>query len=89
MYLEKWDPSYLFISFWARTDIYDAPDLELGYYSQLYGLVVLRRDGFASMDAGGKAQLLTRQLPYTGEYLFVKVDSSRGGLKCKILDELI
>lgn len=39
------------------------------------------------MDAGGKAQLLTRQLTYTGEYLFVNVDSSRGGLKCKILDE--
>lgn len=26
------------LSFWARTDIYDKPDKELGYYTQLYNL---------------------------------------------------
>jgi hypothetical protein len=26
------------VAFWSRTDIYDAPDTNLGYYTQLYGL---------------------------------------------------
>lgn len=26
------------VSFWSRTDIYDRPDSDLGYYTQLYNL---------------------------------------------------
>ena len=26
------------VSFWSRTDIFDKPDPELGYYTQLYNL---------------------------------------------------
>lgn len=32
----NWDPDD--VSFWARTDIFDKPDPELGYYTQLYNL---------------------------------------------------
>lgn len=32
----QWKPEE--ISFWARTDIFDKPDPELGYYTQLYNL---------------------------------------------------
>ena len=51
------------------------------------GLAVLRRDGFASMDAdksGGT--LVTRPLTFRGGHLFVNADASGGELTAEVLD---
>ena len=51
------------------------------------GIAVLRRDGFASMSAGGKTgTLTTRPVTFKGEYLFVNVNCPDGQLKVEILD---
>jgi len=51
-------------------------------------LYVLRRDGFASMDAGGETETLTtRPVTFQGKHLFVNVDCPEGELKAEVLDE--
>ena len=60
------------------------------------GLATLRRDGFASMDAGGTdfksvlqataGTLTTRVLTFQGKYLFVNLDAPHGQLRVEILD---
>ena len=51
------------------------------------GLAVLRRDGFASMDAGGASGVLTtRPVRFRGKYLFVNVDADEGELRVEVLD---
>jgi hypothetical protein len=50
------------------------------------GLAVLRRDGFASMDAGAQGGvLLTRSVTFRGNYLFVNVDNPRGQLQVDVV----
>jgi hypothetical protein len=52
------------------------------------GLGILRRDGFASMDAdeaGGS--LTTRRVRFQGKHLFVNVDAGEGELRVEILGE--
>ncbi|UCH35832.1 MAG: glycosyl hydrolase family 32 [Armatimonadota bacterium] len=52
------------------------------------GLAMLRRDGFASMDAdesGGT--LTTRRVRFSGKYLFVNADADGGELRVEVLDE--
>ena len=50
------------------------------------GLAVLRRDGFASMDAGeGPAALTTRPMRFSGGHLFVNVDAPGGELRAEVL----
>jgi hypothetical protein len=52
------------------------------------GLAVLRRDGFASMDADAAGgELLTRPIRFSGRRLFVNTDASHGELRVEILDE--
>jgi hypothetical protein len=52
------------------------------------GLAVLRRDGFASMDAGeGEGTLTTRPLRFSGKYLFVNADAGGGSLRVAVLGE--
>ena len=52
------------------------------------GLVVLRRDGFASMDADETQKtLLTRPLLFSGNRLFVNVDTSGGEMRAEILEQ--
>lgn len=52
------------------------------------GLAVLRRDGFASLDAGNKwGSLTTRPVCFSGKYLFVNVAAKGGELRVEILDE--
>ena len=52
------------------------------------GLAILRRDGFASMDASGSAKTLTtRPVSFSGRYLFVNVDCPSGSLKVEVLNE--
>ncbi len=51
------------------------------------GLALLRRDGFASMDAGeSEGTLTTRRLSFKGKYLFVNVDAAAGELRVEVLD---
>jgi hypothetical protein len=51
------------------------------------GLAMLRRDGFASMDAGeSEGALTTRPLRFSGRYLFVNADASAGELRAEVLD---
>ncbi|MBN2294931.1 MAG: hypothetical protein JXM70_21060, partial [Pirellulales bacterium] len=52
------------------------------------GLATMRRDGFASMDAGDQAgELTTRPLKFSGKYLFVNLDATDGQLQAEVLDE--
>ena len=52
------------------------------------GLAILRRDGFASLDAGGRrGTLTTRPVAFKGKHLFVNVDCPDGELKVEVLDE--
>lgn len=51
------------------------------------GVAFLRRDGFASMDAGPEGGVLTtRPVRFSGKGLFVNVDNPEGGLRVEILD---
>ena len=57
------------------------------YANSSTGLAVLRRDGFASMDAGADGgTLTTRPITFRGKYLFVNVDASKGELRAEVLD---
>jgi len=52
------------------------------------GLAVLRRDGFASMDASESGgTLTTRPVRFGGKYLFVNADADAGELRIEVLDE--
>jgi hypothetical protein len=51
------------------------------------GLAFLRRDGFASMEAGGgEGSLTTRPVVFNGARLFVNAACSQGELRAEILD---
>lgn len=51
------------------------------------GLATLRRDGFASMDAVGRAGVLTtKPVTFRGQQLFVNVDAVAGDLFVEVLD---
>jgi len=52
------------------------------------GLAILRRDGFASMDAGSReGTLTTRPLRFAGRHLFVNIDCPEGELRVEVLDQ--
>jgi hypothetical protein len=52
------------------------------------GLATLRRDGFASMDAGeAEGTLTTRPVRFSGKHLFVNVDNPKGELRVAILNQ--
>jgi hypothetical protein len=52
------------------------------------GLATLRRDGFASLDAGPEGgTLTTRPVRFSGEHLFVNLEAARGELTAEVLDE--
>jgi len=74
------DQLYFYVSARAR-------DETGGHGKGSTGLAVLRRDGFASMDAAGKGgTLTTRPLTFKGKYLFVNIDCPEGELKAEVLD---
>jgi hypothetical protein len=51
------------------------------------GLATLRRDGFASMDAGAEGgTLTTRPVSFKGRQLFVNLDAPQGELKVDVLE---
>jgi hypothetical protein len=75
------DKIYFYVS--GRSDDYSRP----GAYRST-GLAILRRDGFASMqanEAGGT--LTTRLVRFRGRYLFVNADAEFGELRVEVLDE--
>jgi hypothetical protein len=52
------------------------------------GLATLRRDGFASMDAGTEGGLLTtRAVVFNGQYLFVNANASAGEILVEVLGQ--
>ena len=52
------------------------------------GLAILRRDGFASMDARPKnGTLTTRLVKFRGKHLFVNVNNPHGSLRVEVLDK--
>ena len=52
------------------------------------GVAILRRDGFASIDAGAtEGTLTTRPVIFSGRHLSVNADAARGELRVEILDE--
>jgi hypothetical protein len=52
------------------------------------GLALLRRDGFASMDAAAEeGALTTRPVRFAGSHLFVNVAASKGELRVEVLDD--
>jgi hypothetical protein len=52
------------------------------------GLAVLRRDGFASMNAGDKpGSLLTRRLRFSGRHLFVNANLGAGELRAELVGD--
>ncbi len=76
------DRLYLYCS--GRTFL-DRPD---GSHDEVAttGLAFLRRDGFASMDAGDtEGTLTTRPVIFTGRYVFVNIEASQGSLRVEIL----
>ena len=76
------DNLYFYVG--ARQVVTNSPTITRKYNS---GLAILRRDGFASMDAtkqGGT--LTTRPVRFDGKYLFVNVDARQGELRVEALD---
>jgi len=52
------------------------------------GLATMRRDGFASLDAGDvQGTLTTKLLKFSGANLFVNLESQRFGLQVEVMDE--
>jgi hypothetical protein len=52
------------------------------------GLATLRRDGFASLDAGPEGgTLTTRPVRFRGKHLFVNLEAPDGELRVEVLDE--
>ncbi len=52
------------------------------------GLAILRRDGFASLDAGeAEGTLTTRPVLFHGKHLFVNADADSGELRAEVLDQ--
>jgi len=66
-----------------------SPDGTPGMYSGAsIGLAMLRRDGFASMDAGAAGGTLeTRPVAFEGKFFFVNVDDPTGDLRVEACDE--
>lgn len=66
-----------------------APSGHRGMYTGgSIGLAYLRRDGFASMDAGAKGGMLTtRPVKFTGAHLFVNADTAKGDLRVEVIDD--
>jgi hypothetical protein len=64
-----------------------APDGRRGmYYGASVGLAMLRRDGFASMDADEKGgTLTTRSVIFRGTHLFVNAACASGELRAEVL----
>jgi hypothetical protein len=95
-----WDRGYLHISGGICTIVGDRLYFTYGGWSGVgpkgpntysggaTGVAFLRRDGFASMDAGAKdGTLITRPVTFKGRHLFVNLNAPHGELRAEVLDE--
>ena len=57
------------------------------YAGASVGIAELRRDGFASMHSDQDGYLLTKPLRFSGSFLFMNCDASKGCIKVEVLDE--
>ncbi len=74
------DKLYFYVSGRGRQD-----DKRSNFLST--GLAILRRDGFASMDAGNEqGSLTTRSIRFKGKHLFVNATTPKGELLVEVLD---
>jgi hypothetical protein len=83
------DRLYFYYAAWEGDESNRNPiDAWNGMYANAStGLAVLRRDGFASMDAGAAGgRLTTRCLTFRGAHLFVNAACSGGELRVEVLD---
>ncbi len=65
----------------------DAPNGPDMYAGGSTGVAFLRRDGFASMDAGDtEGGLTTRPLRFSGAHLFVNVEAPQGAVRAEVID---
>lgn len=63
----------------------NGPDMYAGGST---GVAFLRRDGFASMDAGSAGgKLITRKVRFSGAHLFVNFAAAGGEMRTEVLDE--
>jgi hypothetical protein len=64
-----------------------AKDPTGGHGNGSTGLATLRRDGFASLEAGQEGgTLTTRPVTFKGKYLFVNLEAPQGELRAEVLD---
>ena len=79
---------FYYIGFQGDETKLDKSGFKNGMYANAStGIAILRRDGFASMDAGVKAEnLCTRPVTFKGKHLFVNVDAPEGELTVEIRD---
>ena len=80
---------FYYIGFQGDKDRLDPNWMKNGMYDRgSTGIAFLRRDGFASMEAGAEVgTLTTRPVRFAGEQLFVNVDCPKGKLLVEVLDE--
>ena len=77
------DQLHFHCSGWTRSKDPDKPCPVLST-----GLAILRRDGFASMDAGAvPGTLTTHAVRFSGRYLFLNVEGGEGELRAEVLNE--
>jgi hypothetical protein len=78
------DQLYFYYSGWSGV----GPKGPTTYAGGATGVVMLRRDGFASMNSGAEVgALTTRLVTFKGKNLFVNVDAPAGELRAEVLDE--
>ena len=80
---------FYYTGFQGNPERKDRPFLETGMYDRgSTGVAFLRRDGFASLEAGAAGgEILTRPITFTGSHLFVNVDAPQGQLRAELTDE--
>jgi len=80
---------FYYIGFQGATKKTGPQWLSNGMYDRgATGLAILRRDGFASLEAGARpGELVTRPLRFSGAQLFVNVAAAQGQLRGEVLDE--
>ena len=79
------DKLYFYYGAWSGKSPVLTNDM---YAGGAIGVAFLRREGFASMDAGGnEGTVTTRPVTFKGKHLFVNLDAPAGELRVEVLDE--
>ena len=80
---------FYYSAFQGDTSKTNANWMKNGMYDRgATGVAFLRRDGFASLEAGfAESAVTTRPVTFTGSRLFVNADALQGALYAEVLDE--